>query len=241
MQGQRRLLRAVALQEKPFYHGGVERTSPSPRVAPARRFCLPGAPGVWLALGVALSFPVIAGAQDRLKVAVVDVAKIFAGYHKTKEVERNVQDARQAAEREIETRQDNRHRLMEEVARLDKELADPALADPARAERRKKREDKVQETRALEGEAKEFRASRDRALQELTTRLRNQIVEDIMTVVRARVESAHYDLVLNKSAQGPGNKTIVLHANPSLEITDDVINTLNNNLPGAKPTASPEP
>ncbi len=188
-----------------------------------------------------LSFARVAAAQDRLKIAVVDVSKIFSGYYKTKEIEKTLAETRGASARELDTRLESHHRLLEEIARLDKELNNPALDASTRADRQKKHDDKVQETRTLERENQELRTNRDRDLQEMANRLRNQIVEDIMVVVRARVESDHYDLVLNKSAQGPGGKILVLHANASLEITDDVITTLNSHRPGATPAASPEP
>ena len=230
----------LAVREKSSYHSDVERTFRLPRVAPVRR-SLPRTLVILVTLCAAPGFTRIAAAQDRLKVAVVDVAKVFGGYSKTKEVEKTVNEARGAAKREFDTRVETHHRLIEEIARLDKALNDPTLGAPAKEDLQKQRGDKAQETRTLEEESKEFRAGRDRSLQELTTRLRNQIMEDILTVIRARVERDHYDLILNKSAQGANARTLVLSANPSLEITDDVLTTLNNNRPGATPLPSPEP
>ena len=193
---------------------------------------------------MSLSFPGVATAQDQLRVAAVDVVKVFKGYYKTKGVEKTLDEARTAAQQQLDTHVENHHRLLEEIARLDKELHDPALDAAAKADRQKKHDDKVQETHVQEKENRELKASSDRNLQELTLRLRNQITEDILAVVRARVETSHYDLVLNKSGQGVGGRTLVLYANPSLEISDDVIATLNQSraaAPGATPAVSPEP
>lgn len=238
--GKRFVARRLAVREKSSYHGDVERIFRLPRVAPVRR-SLPRTLVILMTLYAAPGFTRVAAAQDRLKVAVVDVAKVFGGYFKTKEVEKTVNEARGAAKRKFDTRVETHHRLVEEIARLDKELDNPALGAPAKADLQKQRGDKAREIRTLEEETKEFRAGQDRSLQELTIRLRNQVVEDILTVVRARVERDHYDLILNKSAQGVNARTLVLSANPSLEITDDVLTTLNNHRPGATPLPSPEP
>ena len=189
----------------------------------------------------AVGFAGTAAAQDQLKVAVVDVGKIFSGYYKVKETEKLLAETRGSTQRESEARMEHHHRLLEEIARLDKDLNNPALDAPAKADRQTKRQGKIEEIHSLEQELRDFKAGRDHDMQELTTRLRNQIIEDIMVVVRAQVESKHYDLILNKSAQGGGGRTLVLNANANLEITDEVITALNRNRPGAKPAASPEP
>ena len=193
--------------------------------------------GVYAAVG----FAGAAAAQDQLKVAVVDMAKVFSGYYKTTEINRQIDDARNVAKKELEDRMLVHHRLLEEIARIEKGIDDPALSATAKAERQQQREAKVQEINTLEQDIQDFKATHDRSLREQNNRARNQLVEDIMVIVNARVERDHYDLVLNKSAQGYGGKTIVLHANDSLEITDDVISALNKNRPvvAATPAASP--
>ncbi len=219
----------------------MERFSNPPRVVRSRR--LFEAFTLLFCLCANLGFPGVAGAQDRLKVAVVNVAKIFAGYYKSKEVAKVVVEARKAAENQIEKRLDDHHRLVEGIARLEKELENPALSGPARTDSQKQRNDEVQKILVQEQETRELRASTDRNLQELNVRLRNQIVEDIMVVVRARVESRHFDLIMNKSAQGAPGRTVVLYANPSLDLTDEIVATLNKDHPashGDTPAPSPE-
>ena len=155
-----------------------------------------------------------------------------------------VAETRAAAQQQMDARLEKHHQLLEEIARLEKGPDDPALSVPARADRQKQHDDKVHELHALEQEGRELRANQDRKLQELTIRLRNQIVEDILAVVRTQVERRHYDLVLNKSAQGSRSRNVVLYANPDLEISDEVIAALDrahsDGVQGT-PTPSPEP
>ena len=87
----------------------------------------------------------------------------------------------------------------------------------------------------LERETQEFKATHERGIQEMTLRGRTQLVEDVMVVVNARVETRHYDLILNRSAKGIGLRDIVLYANATLDITDDILAALNKNRPASRP------
>lgn len=236
------IAQCLSSRKKLFYRSGVERLSKLPRVAPS---CCPAKAFFLLfCLCACLRFPGVATAQDQLRVAVVDVSKVFKDYYKTKEVEKTLDEARASASQQLDARIEDHHRLIEEVARLEKDLANPALSATAKADCQKKHDDKVQETHVQEKENREIKAGHDRDLRELTMRLRNQIVEDILVVVRARVETSHYDLILNKSGQAAGGKNLVLYANSSLEISDDVIAALNQNhpvVPGAASAVLPEP
>ena len=68
-------------------------------------------------------------------------------------------------------------------------------------------------------------------------RMRNQIVEEIMTVINAKVKTDNYDLVLDKSGQSLNGVQIVLHSKDSMEFSDDVITALNKSRPAATPVA----
>ena len=208
----------------------------------ARSIFLPKSLFAWLAVGAAVCFAGAAAAQDETKVAVVDVSKVFLGYYKAKEFNVKIQEANLTYQNELDNRMQGHHRLIEELARIDKDLDNPALAAPARADRQKQRENSTEQLRKLEQDLQEFRGSRERAIREMTLRQRTQVVEDIMVVLDARIARDHYDLILNKSARGARDKVAVLYANGSLDITDDVLSTLNRNQPapaGHVPTASP--
>ena len=156
----------------------------------------------FLGFCLVLGFAGVAAAQDQLRVAVVDVAKIFSDYYKVSDFNAKIGEAHDAYQRDLDARIEQHHRLVEEAAQLDKELASPGLDAAAKADRQKQRENKFAETRKLERETAEFRVTRERGIRELTLRVRTQIVEDVMVVVNARVETQHYDLVLNPERPG---------------------------------------
>ena len=178
-----------------------------------------------------------------LKVGVVDMNKVFSGYYKTKDAENKINDAREVAKKELDDRMESHKQLLDEINQLNKDIDNAALSPAAKTERQKKREDKIQQVRSLEQEINEFKSSREKQLQEQMVRMRNQIVEEIMTIINAKVKSDNYDLVFDKSGQSLNGVQIVLHANDKMEFSDDVISALNKNRPAtaAAPAAPAAP
>ena len=191
-------------------------------------------------LAVSLCFAGATAANAQVKVGVVDMNKVFSGYYKTKDAENKINDAREGAKKELDERMESHKQLLDEINGLNKDIDNAALSATAKADRNKKRDDKIAQVRSLEQEIQEFKTSRERGLQEQAVRMRNQIVEEIMTIINARVKSDNFDLVLDKSGQSLNGVNIVLHSNDKMEFSDDVIAALNKNRP-APDAAAPKP
>lgn len=176
-----------------------------------------------------------------IKIGVVDMNKVFSGYYKTKDAESKINDAREAAKKDLDDRMESHKELLDEINQLNKDIDNPALSAATKGDRTKKREDKIQQVRSLETEINEFKNSREKQLQEQAVRMRNQIVEEIMKVVNDKVKSDHYDLVLDKSGQSLNGVQIVLHSEDSMEFSDDIVVALNKSRPAPGPAASAAP
>ncbi len=185
-----------------------------------------------------LSLAGVSSAQAQsLKVGIVDMNKIFSGYYKTKDAETKINDAREVAKKELDDRMESHKQLLDEINTLNKNIDNPAKSATAKSDDQKKRDDKIQQVRSLEQEIQEFNASRQRQLQEQAVRMRNTIVEEIMTIINNKVKSESYDLVLDKSGQSMGGVPVVVHARDNMEFSEDVISALNKNRP-ATPSAT---
>ena len=201
-----------------------------------------------LAVGLCFAGTTVAHAQA--KIGIVDMNKVFSGYYKTKDAENKINDAREGAKKELDERMESHKTLLDEINTINKEIDNPALSASAKADRNKKRDDKIAQVRALEQEIQDFKQSRERGLQEQAVRMRNQIVEEIMNIINARVKTDGFDLVLDKSGQSLNGVNMVLHSNDKMEFSDDIITQLNKNKPAAdatapaatapKPTATPK-
>ena len=196
-----------------------------------------------LAAAAVFSCGATAAQAQSLKVGVVDMNRVFSGYYKTKDAENKINDARELAKKELDERMESHKQLLDEINQLNKDIDNNALSPQAKADRQKKREDKIQQVRSLAQEINDFKNTREKQLQEQAVRMRNQIVEEIMTIINAKVKSDNYDLIFDKTGQSLSGVPVVLHTNDRMEFTDDVIAALNRNRPSAAaaPTTSAAP
>ena len=195
----------------------------------------------YLALPVlllALAFGSATASAQTIKIGTVDMKKVFESYYKTKDAEAKINEARNAAKKELEDRMDIAKKALEEVKKLDEEIAKPELSKDAKEQKAKIRSEKAGELQNMDREIREFQQSREKQLQEQSVRMRAGIVDEINKVVADRVKAENFDIVFDKSGPSLNGVPIVLYARDSYEFTDAVVTALNKNKGKA---AAPEP
>lgn len=192
-------------------------------------------PAVLLAL-VLGSAPASAQAT---KIGTVDMKKVFESYYKTKDAEAKINEARNAAKKELEDRMDIAKKSLEEVKKLDEEIAKPELSREAKEQKAKVRSEKASELQNMDREIREFQQSREKQLQEQSVRMRAGIVEDINKVVADKVKAENFELVFDKSGPSLNGVPIVLYARDTFDFTDTVITVLNKSRGTEAPAAAP--
>lgn len=176
---------------------------------------------------VASAFP----AHAQLKVATVDMNKIFSSYYKTKDAENRINEARNTAKKEFDDRMDTYKKNLDAINKLNEDMNKPELSKEAKDEKAKARDEKIAETKNLEREITEFKTTREKQLQEQAVRMRNGIVDEITKLVQDKVKSESYDLVLDKSGSSLNGVPILLFARDSMDFSDEIIKQLNANKP----------
>lgn len=169
------------------------------------------------------------------KIGTVDMNKIFSSYYKTKEAETRINEARASAKKELDDRMDNYKKNLDGINKLNEDLQKAELSKDAKESKSKQRDEKINETRNLEREITEFRTTREKQLQEQAVRMRNGIVEEITKLVQEKVKSEAYDIVLDRSGSSLNGVPILLYAKDSMDFSEEIINSLNKNKPGATP------
>jgi outer membrane protein len=180
----------------------------------------------------------VTASAQALKIGSVDMKKVFESYHKTKDAEAKINEARNNAKKELEDRLDIQKKAMEEVQKINTEIENPALSKEAKEAKTKGRDEKIAELRTMDRENSEFRANREKQLQEQSVRMRAGIVEEINKIVEAKVKAENFDLVFDKSGPSLNGVPIVLYSRDAYEFTNDVIAALNKNK-GASDAAAP--
>jgi outer membrane protein len=180
-----------------------------------------------------------------VKIGTVDMKLVFEGYYKTKDAEQRINEARNAAKKELEDRMESYQKGVAEVQKLNQEIENPALSREAKETKAKSRDEKVGELKNMEREINEFRATREKQLQEQSGRMRQGIVDDITKIVQERVKADSYDVVFDKSGMSLNGVPVVMFAKDPYDFTKEVVEALNKTkgtekaAPGeAAPTAA---
>jgi len=162
-----------------------------------------------------------------VKIGLVDMNRIFSEYTRTKEAEKSLNEARAEAKKELDSRVEDYKKRLEEIDKLNKELNKPELSKEAQTKKTKERDEKIGALKELEREIGEFRTSRDKSFQEQAVRMRDGIVKKITEVIKEKVKSDQYDLVLDKSGMSMHGVPVVLYSKDTADFSQSVIDTLN--------------
>ena len=186
-----------------------------------------------------LAFGAVSASAQTVKIGTVDMKKVFENYYKTKDAEAKINEARNAAKKEMDDRMDVYNKGVNEVKKMNEEIESPALGKEAKETKSKARDEKVSELNAMQREINEYRQTREKQLQEQSVRMRGGIVDEINKIVEGKVKSDNFDVVFDKSGPSLNGVPIVLYARESFDFTDDVIKALNKNKGKDEPAAAP--
>ncbi|MGI8481036.1 MAG: OmpH family outer membrane protein [Chthoniobacterales bacterium] len=185
---------------------------------------------LFVALATTIALPMAAFAQG--KVGTVDMNRAFKEYSKTKDAEKKINEAKDAAKKEYDDRADAYKKALDDINKLNQQLDAPALSADAKTQKAKERDEKIGNIKNMEREINEFRQSRERQLQEQAMRMREGIVKEITDIVMERVKTNSLDLVFDKSGMSLNGVPILLYSRDAVDFTTDVISALNKG--GAK-------
>jgi outer membrane protein len=189
-----------------------------------------------LAVTASLAFPV-AGFAQGVKVGTVDMNRAFKEYSKTKDAEKKINEARDAAKKEYDDRAEAYKKALDEINKLNQQLDAPALSADAKSTKAKERDEKIANIKNMEREINEFRQTRERQLQEQMKRMLEGLVKEITDIVMERVKTNGMDFVFDKSGASMSGVPILIYSKDSADFTNDVIAALNKGAGGVKTTA----
>lgn len=183
----------------------------------------------WL-LMLACAFCVVSLSAAEMKIAVIDMGRVFQEYSKTK-----INEAK--LKKQAEIFKDYSTRLSDQLKKLQEEFKDlrdasqnMAFTAAERENRRLNAADKYAQVTAKEKELRDYNREKQAELRTEYEKMRDGIIKDIEKVVAAKCVTEGYMLVLDKSGKTLNNIPTVIYHNPILDITTPVIKTLNTGL-----------
>src|SRR5437773_7221891 len=131
------------------------------------------------------------------KTATVDLKRLFEKYYKKQQAQAVIDGKKADLEKEIKDmlgEYDNTNKVYQ---RLLGDAQDPVLSAEEREKRKKSAEQSFKQLKDLEDAIRKFQRTAESNLDEQRTRLIDNIVTEIRTVVTARAKASGYSLVLD--------------------------------------------
>ena len=171
---------------------------------------------------------------QNLKIAVIDMQKVFDGYYKTKDAEDKLKAKAKTYEDELKSRQGEVEKLKEDFTKLLEETKNPALTEDVKKQKQDAAEKKAQEGRMLLNQFTSLSQTRGKELNEQRVRVRQDIVDEIRKEIDAKSKKEAYSLVFDKSGMTSTGLPPLLYSLESFEITADIIKNLNAKKSGGE-------
>jgi len=167
-----------------------------------------------------------------LKIAVIDMEKVFQEYYKTKIADANIKKQAEVFKAYTEKLNESRTKLQEEFKELRDASQNIALSDSERESKRLEAQRKYRQVQEKEAEMTQYHREKQDQLKDEYEKNRASILGEIKKEIARRSALEGYTLVLDKSGKTFNNIPVVMHNSPAIDITDSVLEELNR---GHKP------
>jgi outer membrane protein len=166
-------------------------------------------------------------AQAQLRIATIDLKKVFEGYYKTKQADSQLRDRGADAEKQFKSMLDDYQKMNDDYKKLVESANDQAVSSEERDKRKKSAESKVLELNELEKTINQFRREKQATFEEQKGRMRDEIVREIREVINNKARAANYTMVLDTSAQSANQAPFILFSSGMNDLTQEVLKQMN--------------
>jgi len=187
-----------------------------------------------LLVGVLAAVSVPVQAQGQVRIAVVDLKKVFDGYWRTKQADSQLKERAADFEKARNGLIEDYKKANEEFRTLLESAQDPALSADEREKRKKDLEKKQTDLREQEASIRTFDQNSRQALADQQGRMRESVLRDIRGVVDEKARAGGFNLVIDVAATTVNQTPVVMYntlAGTDSDISDGVLTQLNLNAP----------
>ena len=184
------------------------------------------------ALSAAVFFiaPLPARSQQQGKIAVVDMEKIFRGYHRT--AVNSAKFNKQAAvfKEYADKLAASQLKLEEEFRVLRDASQNIALSEAERENKRLAARDKYRQLEAKQAELQQYDKEKSEQLKEEYEKMRKELLTDIRKGIAKFAKEESYSIVLDSSGKTINDVPIISFYQPEMDITDTILEILNKGV-----------
>ena len=169
-------------------------------------------------------------ANAQIKIATVDLSRVFTNYWKTKQADAALQDMKGEMAKSDKELIDSRQKAVESYQKLLADANNQVLSSEERDKRKKSAEDKLKEVKDLEQNIGQFEQQAKVRLSEQSLRMRENLLVEIRGAVNSKGKAGAYTLVFDSAAQTADRTPVMLYSTAE-DITDSVLAQLNAGAP----------
>lgn len=176
-------------------------------------------------------------AQPAVKLAVVDMARVYDNHYKTEEANAKFRDADQKAQEQVEELNKQGQAMVEEYKELIEQSKNTVLTADARTRAEAEAQRKFEDIQRKQNDLNQFRTNTRNSLQQRIKTHRDLLLEEISKVVVDLATRQGATLVIDRSGPTLFGISAVVHADPAYDITDAVLAEVNKDRPPTLPAA----
>ncbi len=180
-----------------------------------------------LAITMAIGFVTSVAFSGETKIAVVNGSRVLKEYYKTELADTHIQQQLEDFSAERDKLLAEHRKLKQDFEALRAESQNKALTEEAREKKREQAEEKIAEVIEYEGAIRDKAASRKKQIEGEGRKIHAELAKAVKSAVQACATKSGYGLVLECGGQLANGLEPVLYAEPTMDITDDVIRLLN--------------
>jgi outer membrane protein len=172
----------------------------------------------------------VPASAQQVKIATVDLSRVFTNYWKTKQADASLQDMKTEMAKSDKEMIDGWQKAKEAYQKLLTDANNQILSSDQREKNKKAAEDKLKEMKDTENNIQTFETQAKARLQEQTLRMRDNLLAEIRTTLNAKAKTGSYTLILDSAAQTADRTPVMLYSTAE-DITDALITQLNVGAP----------
>lgn len=161
-----------------------------------------------------------------LKIATVDMEKLFNDFHRTNEVQKEINIERARIQKDNNLRLADIRSIDDEMQKIREQLKGD-LGEKKKQDLNRKASELQQDGVHKERERTEFLERRNKALNEKMRKQMRSILLEIQESVSELAKAGNYDYIFDKSGNTNQGVPFVLHAKEMADLTDDLLKDIN--------------
>jgi outer membrane protein len=180
-------------------------------------------------------------ALAQVKIATVDLKRLFDDYYKTKLASAAIQERADDLQKDYSSMADDLKKRSDQYEQLLESADDPAVSDDERARRKQAASDQLKQLQDSRAAIDQFQRQAQVTLADQKQRMRDNILADIKKAVADKAKAAGDTMVIDSDAETINGTPAVIYTTGDNDMTDDVLKQLNAAAPPDLPDTSTTP